>query len=119
MFLLLHNFIVRLPSVEQVERIFKVVRFILWNLLELVLLITAMIAIGGEALSHVPGFRVWLNQPPLTAPAPPSLVVLLITRRHRPKRPVRGSSRNIIGESQSVVQSFASPSNEGPENCQS
>src|SRR5260370_39015522 len=73
MYLPLHDFIVKLPSVEQVEKIFKVIRFILWNLLELVLLITAMIAIGGEALSHVPAFRVWLNPPPvLGAPAPPS-----------------------------------------------
>jgi hypothetical protein len=72
MYLPSHNFLVKLPSVEQVEKIFKVVRFILWNLLELVLLMTAMIGFAGQALRDVPAFREWLDQRPLKEPAPPS-----------------------------------------------
>ncbi len=72
MYLPLHTFLVKLPSVEQVEKIFKVVRFILWNCLELVLLMTAMTAIAGQALTDVPAFREWLHHQPLKAPAPPS-----------------------------------------------
>jgi hypothetical protein len=63
---------VKLPSVEQVEKIFNKVRYILWNFLELVLLMIAMIGFAGQALRDVPAIREWLDQRPLKAPAPPS-----------------------------------------------
>jgi len=51
-----NKFFKNLPAVEQVEERFKRMRFLLWNVFELLLLLTAMTAIGREALRHVPMF---------------------------------------------------------------
>ena len=72
MFSLFSNLIAKLPSVEQVEGPFKVIRVFLWNLFELVLLILAMIAIADEARTHVHVFREWVNpEPVMGAPGKP------------------------------------------------
>lgn len=59
----------RLPSPDQVERPFKTVKLILWNLFELVLLVIAMVAIGAEAIKHIPPFSN-LYDPPTVIGAP-------------------------------------------------
>ena len=71
MFALAYKLLSKLPAVEEVEKPFKAVRFILWNLFELLLLVIAMIAIGCEALTHIPPFRSWFNPPTVISASPP------------------------------------------------
>jgi hypothetical protein len=55
----------KLPSPDQVEKPFKTVKLILWNFFELILLVIAMVAIGAQALEHIPPFRSLFDPPPV------------------------------------------------------
>src|SRR5215472_15964888 len=71
---LLSHVLSKLPSIDQVEGTFKVIRFIVWGMFELILLLTAMVAIAWEAFSHIPPLHSFLDPQPAYSAKPPTPV---------------------------------------------
>jgi hypothetical protein len=65
------RFLLNPPPVQRTEEVLTLLRFLLWSLLELFLLLTAIISMGQHALEEIPMVRPWLHPSPVFgAPSP-------------------------------------------------